>query len=244
MKLSQSTYAIAGVLLASSCTAPFAEEKSPLEASGNVLLTTDYVFRGISQTDNRVAIQGGLDLSYALNDAISAYVGTWASNVAFAGSIENDVYGGFSGNVLGIDWDLGGLGYIYPGDHDLDYAEVYGSLGYGFSEVPLEPAVKIGLNYSPDNFAKTNDAYYLYGNLDLTLPYEVTFSAHGARQWVKDNFTFGTPDYWDWSLSLSKNVIGFDVSVGYYDTDIKDSECFGGDSVCDSRVVVSVGRSL
>ena len=49
------------------------------DITGNVGLTTDYVFRGISQTDEKPAIQGGLDYAHSSG----AYAGVWASNVDF-----------------------------------------------------------------------------------------------------------------------------------------------------------------
>ncbi|MBE0616861.1 MAG: hypothetical protein IH608_02885, partial [Proteobacteria bacterium] len=78
--------------------------------SGNVAMTSDYVFRGISQTDSNPAIQGGFD--YA--SPVGLYVGTWASNVAFGGNIEMDWYGGFSNEVAGFSYDLGVIYYAYP----------------------------------------------------------------------------------------------------------------------------------
>ncbi|MEE9425525.1 MAG: TorF family putative porin [Methylococcales bacterium] len=109
-------------------------EESRLEASGNVAFTTDYVFRGISRTNSRMSVQGGLDIGYVISDAATVYADTWASNVDFKNidsgnqaSAEFNAYAGVAGNILGVDWDLGGLGYIFPGEHDDDYAEVYGS---------------------------------------------------------------------------------------------------------------------
>ncbi len=248
---------VKSAVLAAVVASPFVladgHEESRLEASGNVAFATDYVFRGISQSDSRMSIQGGLDLGYALTDSISVYAGTWASNVDFNDgdktSAEFDAYAGFSGNVLGIDWDLGGLGYIYPGEHDYDYAEVYGSLGHSFDLGGVQPSVAVGVNYSPDNFGGSGDAFYGWTNIDIGLPSnwipgDVTLNMHGGRQWIQDNATFGTPDYWEWSAGMTYTVLGFDLGVHYHDTELNDNECFGGTSLCDARVVATVGRAL
>ncbi|HIL91457.1 MAG TPA: hypothetical protein EYG50_01690, partial [Cycloclasticus sp.] len=104
MKLLQTT-AIAGLLVASGAA-------SALELSGNVALTTDYVWRGVSQTDGAPAIQGGFDAD--LGNGL--YAGVWASNVDFGSdaSSEVDVYAGWAGQVAGFDLDVGVLHYAYP----------------------------------------------------------------------------------------------------------------------------------
>ncbi|MDQ7072995.1 MAG: TorF family putative porin [Gammaproteobacteria bacterium] len=79
----------------------------------SVALSTDYVWRGYSQTDNDPAISGSFDYAHASG----FYAGTWASNVSFATDtdIEIDVYAGFGGELdNGLGWDIGWLRYIYP----------------------------------------------------------------------------------------------------------------------------------
>jgi len=79
-------------------------EDSPHEFSANVALTTDYRFRGLSQTNEDPAIQGGFDYGYS-GDAlpVSFYAGVWASSLDFDvadpddADLEIDFYGGFTG---------------------------------------------------------------------------------------------------------------------------------------------------
>jgi uncharacterized protein (TIGR02001 family) len=233
-------------------------EGSRLEASGNVAFTTDYVYRGISRSDSRMAVQGGLDLGYAITDAVSVYVGSWGSNVdidTFAFnkgnnvSAEFNIFGGLNGNLLGIDWDLGGLGYFFPGENDFDYQEAYGSLGRSFVIGGLQPSISVGVNFSPDHFNETGDAFYGWSNIDIGLPSnyipgDLTLNAHGGRQWIQDNAKFGTPDYWEWSAGMTYTVLGFDLGVHYHDTEISGNACFSGRSICDARVVATFGRAL
>jgi uncharacterized protein (TIGR02001 family) len=83
------------------------------EFSGNVAYTNDYRFRGISQTDEDMAVQGGFDIDFGNG----FYAGTWASNVQFGGSIEIDWYGGYAGEVNDdLSYDIGYMYYSYPSD--------------------------------------------------------------------------------------------------------------------------------
>ena len=103
MKLLKKNIALTALLIAS----PLAATAVEVEVSANVALTTDYRFRGISQTDEKPAIQGGFDV--ALDNGI--YIGTWGSNVDFANSLELDYYIGFA-NDINEDWSYD-VGYIY-----------------------------------------------------------------------------------------------------------------------------------
>src|SRR6187399_1120009 len=85
--------------------------------TGNLSLTTDYRFRGISQTYKLPAVQGGLDFA----DKSGVYLGTWMSNVSGnsynnGAGLEWDLYGGYKFNIAeNVQIDLGTLAYVYPG---------------------------------------------------------------------------------------------------------------------------------
>ncbi|TPW04198.1 MAG: hypothetical protein FD124_2716 [Alphaproteobacteria bacterium] len=96
--------------------------------SGNVALTSDYAFRGISQTDQDPALQGGFDMASGI-----FYAGTWASSIDFAAQsaeLELDVYAGVTPTVGPVTFDLGVVGYLYPSASDdaseLDFWELKG----------------------------------------------------------------------------------------------------------------------
>jgi len=115
-----------------------AEEALPISA--NVSMTTDYLFRGISQTGHDPAIQGGFDYAHASG----FYVGVWGSNVGWiedyqgyaSGNMEFDLYGGFRGGFADdFTYDLGAIQYYYPGTRaaaitNADTTELYAALGY------------------------------------------------------------------------------------------------------------------
>ena len=90
--------------------------------TANVGLFSEYIFRGISQTAGKPAVQGGFDWGHSSG----FYLGTWASNISWLedfgaytrSSLEWDFYGGYKGNFPGSDdwtYDLGTIYYYYPG---------------------------------------------------------------------------------------------------------------------------------
>ncbi len=233
-------------------------EDSPHEFSANVALSTDYRFRGISQTTEDPALSGGFDYSYT---PYGFYAGVWASNLDFgedtsvnpalqdAADLEIDFYGGFGGEFAGtgIGWDIGGLYYMYPGSDtgsgvaDYDYFEVYGSLSYDFGNFDVAG----GLAYSPDYFFESDDSLYVYGDIGVPLPFAgLALAGHVGHQWIDNNAQFGTPDYLDWSVGLSKEIGIFGFDLSYIDTDLSDTECFGGTDFCDATVVFTFSSSF
>lgn len=218
--------------------------------SGNVSIATDYVFRGISQTDSNPAVQGGFD--YA--SPVGLYVGAWASNVAFGGSIEMDWYAGFANEVGGLSYDLGVIYYTYPKSHDdpeIDFFEGYLKLGYTLPALgPVEPSVGAGYAYSPDFFGEDGKAHYLNGSLNLGLPYGLGLAGEVGWQKVEGDKTTGDGngldgddgfDYVHYRFGASASVKGFDLDLSYHNTT---EATFLGRSIADDRVVFTVSRSL
>ena len=106
ISLAVSSALVGSVFLSSNIQA----ESSMGSFSANVALTSDYYFRGISQTNNDGAIQGGFDWSHDSG----VYAGVWASNVAFGSTnIEADTYIGYGNEVSGFGYDLGWIRYNY-----------------------------------------------------------------------------------------------------------------------------------
>lgn len=222
---------------------------SPHEFSANVALTTDYMYRGISQSNEQPAISGGFDWAYSTGGFADVYAGIWASSLDFSDgdtSIEIDYYGGIASEFAnGISWDIGGLYYQYPGTDadaagDFDFVEVYGNLGYTFAGIALEPAVGGGVAYSPDFFGETNDGVYVNGTLDLSLPMDFGLSFLVGHQDVDGNATTAGFDYTHYVVGLNKSLGIFDFDISYYDT--SDKTACGGD-ICEA-IVFTVSSSF
>ncbi len=227
---------------------PLIDEKAfPGEFSANVALVSEYYFRGISQTDDAPAVQGGFDWSMPLSEGgPSLYLGVWGSNVDFneaggvdGATIETDVYGGLSGSMGDIGWDVGIIYYGYPGaDSNLNYDFVEGAvaLSYDFGVA----AATASVNYSPDYFGKSGNAWYPKLALEAPVGKYLTLSAHIAKQYIENNAAFGQPNYVDWSVGGTVNVAGFDLNLTYSDTDLNSSEC---SDAC-GMLLFSVSRSF
>ena len=240
MKLKLVALALAGVLAMAGLAQ--AEDKKdgmfPGEFSGSVALTTEYHFRGISQSSDRPAIQGSVDYGHDSG----FYAGVWGSNVDFTdATIEIDFYAGVAGEVEKISWDIGAIYYHYPGAENslnYDFWEAALSLGYDFGMA----AVGAGVNWSPENFGDSGDAIYFYGTVEVPLPSDFTLAGEIGRYNIDKNDVFGVPDYTTWNVSISTSFKGVDLSLMYVDTNISETEC--GSDNCEGTVVFTISKAL
>jgi len=223
------------LIIGTTFTASAADGDLPGEFSGNVALTSDYVFRGYTQADEEPAIQGGFDW----DSGAGFYAGTWGSNVNYGdgdeASVELDIYGGYAGEIDGFSYDFGFIYYWYPGASsalDYDFWEAYGSVGYDLGAV----SVSLGLAYTPENFGDTGDGIYFQSG--ISVPLNDLFSVDVNLNYYDVNPAFGD-DYLDWSVGTTLSLEWFDADLRYIDTDID-----GCANVCDARVVFSISRSF
>lgn len=217
--------------------------------TGNVAVATDYVFRGVSQTQERPAIQGGFDAAFDSG----FFAGIWASNVNFGtdSSAEMDYYGGYSGSFgcSSCSYKVGYYYYDYDGDPQLDYQELAASVTYG--------GLTVGLNYSWEYFGEgTTDAigdeveyFYPYANYTYALPWwDMSLALHVGQNLMSDDGVF-EPDedqYTDWSVGLSRTfteIGGITLGLTYYDTTIDDLYGVDADDA-DARVVFAASKAL
>ncbi|SFG04820.1 conserved hypothetical protein [Novosphingobium sp. CF614] len=226
--------AIAATLLAGTAlaaTPAFADEaEAPAEitVTGNVALTTDYRFRGVSQSGGKLAIQGGITVSHASG----FYISTWSSSISENslpgyGDQELDVFGGWTGEVSpGITVDAGLLYYVYPGgtsDFDTDFFEPYASVSGAVGPAKLKVGVAYGWKQTSLPAFETgakHDNLYLYSNLDIAIPNTpITVSGHiGYTDGVLAPSYYSTGDKTgvDYSIGASATVYGpLSVGVSY-----------------------------
>ena len=222
------------------------EPPKPVTVSGSVALVSDYRFRGVSQTDKEMAVQGGITVSHESG----VYAGTWASNLAgwgtFGGSnMELDLFGGFRTEVSpGVTVDAGLTWYMYPGGADrTDFAEPYvklsgtagpSTLTAGAAYAPRQEALgrwyRTGAEAAAGAYTRPgakDDNLYLWGDAALALVgTPLTAKAHIGHSWGQNglgpNATALTPtgDYWDWSVGADATWRNLTLSLSYVDTDI------------------------
>jgi len=214
-------------------------------------VSSDYLFRGVSQTRNRPAVQGTIDISHTSG----FYVGAFASNVSFLGTNarqEIDALAGWRTTYAGVSIDLGGIAYTYPGYdnpqgtglRDLQYFELAAKAAYEIPNLPLPVKVLGAFNWSPNYQAESGDGFYVEGGVELTLPYDLTLAGRGGYQWIQRNQFWGSPDFANWNVTLSYKFSDFVLTAGYYDTSLSRSECFGAQKICDARGMVFLSRTF
>jgi uncharacterized protein (TIGR02001 family) len=221
--------------------------ESPHVFGGSVTLTTEYVYQGLSLSDEKPAIQGGLDYVYT---PLQFYAGIWSSTIDFDaddGGIEIDYFGGFEdafGNGLG--WDVGIYYTSYPRSDDtleFHFLEFYSGLLYNFDSLPSKPSTNIYISYTDDEFGVgTDDSVYIYGQLDFSLPYDMTLGLHGGYKYTEGEHGFSDFDYLDWKINLSKQIIGFVMDFSYTTTTDQADACGFAPDICDGRITVSLSK--
>ena len=239
-------YQIACAVLALMSSAPaFAQEEAagPVTVSGSAALVSDYRFRGVSQTDKGMAIQGGITATHESG----LYVGTWASNLSgwgtFGGSnMELDLFAGYAIPLGGATLDVGLTWYMYPSGADkTDFAEPYVKLSselgpvkglVGVAYAPKQQAlgrwsftgqnaqdVLAGLPY--DDAGDKEDNFYVWGDISGAVPNTpVTLKAHLG--WSNGNPGLGpngtsvapTGKYLDWLVGADVAIPGTPLTLG------------------------------
>ncbi len=220
------------LLAAGLLSGAFAVQAQESSISANVALTTDYIYRGVSQTSGGPAIQGGFD--YAHESGF--YLGTWASSITFDDAVEIDYYGGFAGSLTdSVDYDIGFLYYDYPGNTDSDFLELYASLTVA--------GITGGIARSDDFFAGSGEAYYYTLDYAFALTENLELGFHYGYSSF-DNDVFGTSDsYSDYVISLGGSLGGVDLGLAWTDTNLSKADCFGTDD-CGSTITFSVSKSF
>jgi len=241
----------AAVLALASATPAFAqeEESGPISVSGTVALVSDYRFRGVSQSDEEIAVQGGFTVSHESG----FYVSTWASNLSgwgtFGGSnTELDLVGGYAASLGGATIDVGVTWYMYPGGASkTDFAEPYVKISGDVGPV----SALVGVAYAPKQEALgkwflTDDAYaagipdapgdkednfYIWGDVSAGVPSTpLTVKAHlgysDGNSGLGPNGTSIAPtgSYLDWMLGADLAVGPLTLGVAYVDTNISRSD--------------------
>lgn len=165
--------------------------------SGTATLTSDYDYRGISQTDSHPALQG----SVLWNTDIGFYASAWGSTLDWGpgsdADVEIDYFGGFTREFgdTGLSWDLGVLAYTYPGLSGANFIEYYGGLVYG--------GFNIKASYSDDFAGVGESGWYINGG--YTWKHESGFSA----------FVYGGYSFGNAFDAETGPAIGFDEYLNY-----------------------------
>jgi len=256
-------------------TPALAQEEAPpkpITVSGSVALVTDYRFRGVSQTDKQMAIQGGITAAHESG----FYAGVWGSNLAgwgqFGGAnMELDLIGGYKHSFGGTTVDVGLTWYMYPGGSDkTDFAEPYVKLSHTLGPVSL----LAGVAYAPEQQALGNwsntpesrigdkeDNLYVWGDASAGVPgTALTVKGHvgysNGNPGLGPNGTSVTPtgSYVDYLVGADYVLSPVTLGVAFVGTDIKwrdslylqpnFSSTKDGKSIASGKVLFSVSAAF
>ncbi len=213
------------------------------EVSFNAAVTTDYRYRGISQTRLKPALQGGADY---VNNPSGFYAGTWLSTIKWVkdaggdGSVEWDIYGGKKGEIApGFTYDVGGLYYFYPSNKlspSANTFEVYGQVGYGPGYIKY--------SHSTTNlfgFANSKNSGYLDIGANIDIATGLVLNLHAGHQKVKNN---DAASYTDYKVGVTKDfgICSVSLAAVYANTDAYVSPA--GKNLGKTGAVLSVSKTF
>jgi uncharacterized protein (TIGR02001 family) len=224
--------------------------------SGSVAATTDYLFRGVSQTGSDAAIQGSLMASHTSG----VYAGVWASSVASGinkdGS-EMDFSLGYTMPLaltpnLKSTLDVGYTRYAYAGSGaDVDFNELYAKVGVADS-LMKDDKFTLGLAYSDDYFNNSDQFVYVSGDYNAPITgtnfgvvTHVGFNSFDSKDQMTKALGFVGSDesYIDYKVGATFGVQGLSAELAYVGSDIDDKDCNGG-SACEGRAVFSLSKAF
>ncbi|MDQ2877702.1 MAG: TorF family putative porin [Pseudomonadota bacterium] len=260
------TLPLGALLLATTAAPALADDTAPppvISINGTATLTSDYRFRGISQTDRTPAIQGSITVTHESGFYISAW-GSTVDGYVIAdrrAHQEIDLIAGYKKNVKGATFDIGVLYYVYPhtkfgaGDTTKsDFIEPYADIAYTFG--PL--TAKATINYAPKQKALSldqgasgllgkEDNVYIAGDLTASIPHTpIGLSAHLGHtygpSWPATD-SLGRKGYTDWGLGASFTYKVLTFGLNYVNTDAT-FVSFSGKNVSKGGVVASIGASF
>jgi uncharacterized protein (TIGR02001 family) len=210
-----------------------AEKKSwlPAGVSGNVAVYSDYSFRGISQTNREMALQGGIDF----NHDSGLFAGLWGSSTNFDQTyLEQDFYGGYAGAIGDFSYKASATFFFYPNDQKYNYWEFGAFTGYDFKVL----STSLGFIGSPDYFGVgLGTGLYIPFGFAVPLPtiscpipngencISPSFDANGGYTHVEHPFVGNgsTHHYWDWNAGLVLAVpFNMKFDFRYVGTDVED----------------------
>jgi uncharacterized protein (TIGR02001 family) len=213
------TSTVVGIFLNSAV----ANERASSEhmVSTNVGISSNYIWRGITQTDKKPAVSVGADYSHQSG----FYAGTWLSNVDFSDdtNLELDLYSGYKTEINGADVDFGYIYYGYQGGDDNHFSEAY--IKVSIDNLSLGVSTLVDSQWGDS----VTDLTYFEGNYTFSLPSDLSLDLHAGYYDLKD-----AQNYRDFSIALS-HISGLSLMVTTLE---------GNEALEDELISVSYNRSF
>ncbi len=228
--------------LAGGLALPAQADDNKLTLGAITYIATDYMFRGISNTNNRPEATAEFDLYYGI-----FYAGMWGSNTAFGDNIEIDGYVGITPKWGDVTFNFAFLYYSFPGENStLGYYEVKAAASYTSGNWTFG----IGDWWSPDNFQVYGNSNAIEGSLAYAFSGKLFnfFTPTVSGIFGYQAFEEGAPDYLYWNAGLTLGFMDhYSIDVRYWDTDYNRTECLiqsGARPNCDARGVATLKASF
>jgi uncharacterized protein (TIGR02001 family) len=240
------------LLAASPALAQLRLGESGLALNPTATVTSDYIFRGISQTRSRPAAQANVEI---IHPGSGVYIGSFVSNAQFPGydvTTEIDLFGGIRFPLGGFNLDIEGIWYHYAGltrrggQPRLDYVEAILRASRSFGPVTLLAT----LGASPNYFSTSGTGIYFEGGADWqTGLWGLTLGGRLAHQMIGRPANFGASNYTWWGVNLTRDftieAVGtLTATLTYVQTSIAHDNCdpIGGrgQNICGARVLGSL----
>ena len=257
---------LAGAISTGNIGNVLAEDGGPFAAenfSATLTMTSSYMYRGTSFSDERPALQGSFDWGYS-----NFFAGVWSTSLVDQDpaderkksgyELETDFYVGYADSFAGIDWFVMPIYYHFwdfakrdTGGADADVFEVWLDASKAINDYFSVHAMYA---YSPDFFFESGDANYIKGDITANLPYGIGLNVGFGYQHVAgDNPAHVSGSGWSythWEVGLTKSLAGFDFDLRYHDTsddavtDDLVTNFFGATDNTDDIIVFTVSRSF
>lgn len=211
--------------------------------------TTNYLFRGISQSDNKPSANVNAEVRYTFNDMFLAYIGGAGSSIKLTDQavaspgVELDAIGGVRATFGNFGVDVGAIGYLYPSfttdplgpfPTNTSWWEGYAKLSYAVND-----NISLGVNafFTPSYINTGANAQYLSGTFAWKLPYDFALSGEFGHQWIgTSDLTHGVyvgltkvgvnyPDYSYWNVGASYTYKIATLDLRYHDTNLSKVQC-------------------
>jgi hypothetical protein len=220
------------------------------QVTGNLGLTSDYRFRGISQSQNAPAVQGGIDYAHSSG----FYVGNWNSSVSSqvytnGSGVESDLYAGWKKEFNGVTVDVGSYNYFYPratttANTGSNFDTYEGFVGLGYGPVSVKYSQTLGNGY----FGTANAKGTGYYQADVAYPVtsKISLLAHAGHTNVANSSSL---DYSDYNFGVGYDLQGWNIAAKYYTNGDKTSafntaNTVNGQKLYRNAAVISVAKSF
>jgi uncharacterized protein (TIGR02001 family) len=202
------------------------------EVSTNIGVTSNYIWRGMTQSGNSTAFSGGIDWS----GETGLYAGTWLSEAW--DDYELDLYGGYAGEAGDFGYDAGLIYYSYSSDSDSDFSELYINGSWQFLSAGFAYVIS-----ADDAVEAVEEDYYYYLGASFDLPQDFSLGLTVGFVEPDGDGDDDADDFTHYQVDLTKATGDFgDVTLSLSDTDLDDTDAAGEDA--DMRFFISWSKGF